>query len=182
MAAPNGPCCAHNQNGTAIDWFERLPPTKTSKTAPSPTTTLGAPAGNLPWYAKLSMSGPAPSPSASSSSRAWGGNRVQAQKPIQISPAWPRAKKRRNSNCQIACVDRHGAGQDGQDGQENVARRHRPPSAARPPPPPSAPCSFRRLCMEGGNEMRRTVLVPSFGKMSCSCPPSSALAAANQRP
>lgn len=29
----------------------------------------------------------------------------------------------------------HGAGQDGQDGQENVARRHRPPSAARPPPP-----------------------------------------------
>lgn len=50
----------------------------------------------------------------------------------------------------------------------------RPPATTRPLPVRSAASAWR------GNEMRRTVLVPSFGKMSCSCPPSSALAAANQ--
>lgn len=71
-----------------------------------------------------------------------------------------------------------------QDKTDKTDKRTWPGATAHHPPPArhhqTAPCSFRRLCMEGGNEMRRTVLVPSFGKMSCSCPPSSALAAANQ--
>lgn len=91
---------------------------QTSSTAPS-TTTLGAPAGK---FALVCHSGPTPSPYRAEP----GDNRVQVQRPRDFS-CLAEGQEKENSNCQIACVDPHRAGQDG---QENVARR-RPPPAAR---------------------------------------------------
>lgn len=71
-----------------------------------------------------------------------------------------------------------------QDKTEKTDKRTWPGATAHHPPPPATtrplPVRSAASAWRGGNEMRRTVLVPSFGKMSCSCPPSSALAAANQ--
>lgn len=136
----------------------------------------------------MQNSGPAPSPSFFLEPSELGGSRDQVQTTdAQISPAWPRAKKRRNSNCQIACVDRHGAGQDGQDGQdgqENVARRHhppRPPSAARHHHPP-LPVRSAASAWRGERDAAHRFGPKLWENVFASFPPSSALAAANQLP
>jgi hypothetical protein len=109
------------------------------------TTTLGAPAG------KFAMVCPLWTDSVAFIEPCLGTTEFRFKGP-EISPAWPRAKKRRAAIAKLLVST-----------PSCRTRRTR----ERGPAPPTAHrrSLFVRHCM---GKMQRTVLVPSFGKMSCS--------------
>lgn len=149
MAAPNGPSCAHNQNGNSHRLVQASSSKETSKTAPSPTATLGAPAGNLPWHAKLwpgSVSVfflrllPPLEPSL-------GATELRSKSPdFLLLGRGPRKGETAIAKLLVSTAMV-------QDKTEKTDKRTWPDATAHHPPPArhhqTAPCSFRRLCMEG---------------------------------